>query len=122
MASSGPWPHHSALGAPLKQTQWTYWIVDISDIAINIAFTLLFAWSLVWTFFVWGFGIHNFTRKHSKALGGIGMALWWALIAGHVVVIYAVWATPYSIWLLVGSLLSAHVFYGLTFARDVSTR
>ncbi|SFM71039.1 hypothetical protein [Marinobacter zhejiangensis] len=95
--------------------------MELSDIAINVAFTIIFCWSMFWTFLVWGFGIHNFTRKHNKVLGAVGMALWWGLMLGHVAAIYAIWGTSYSVGLVTGCLVVAHVFYGLTFARDVST-
>lgn len=95
--------------------------MDLTDIAINTLFTLIFGWSLVWTFFVWGFGIHNFTRKHGNALSVLGMLLWWVLMASHLVAIYAIWGTAYTIGQVAGGLLIYHTLYGLTFARDVST-
>jgi hypothetical protein len=96
--------------------------MDWATIGINVLFTLIFLWLLIWTLFAWGFGITNFKQKHSKLMGRIGNFLWYALAIGHVIAIYMLWATSISIIWLVTLLLVFHVFYGFTFARNVSTR
>ena len=93
-----------------------------SDIFTNLFCTMIVGWLIMWTFVAWGFGISNFRETHSKLLGDIGLFLWFALVIGHLYVIYLLWATSTSIGTLGISLFVAHVLYGSTFATNVSRR
>ena len=95
--------------------QWT-------EIAINVLFTLVFMWLIVWTLFAWGFGVTNFKRKYGSRLGFIGLSFWSLLLAGHIVAIVALWATTIATYWLISMLLIAHIAFGAVFGRNVSTR
>jgi hypothetical protein len=93
-----------------------------SEIFINIFSTMVIGWLIMWSFIAWGFGISNFRETHNKLLGDIGLILWFALVFGHLYAIYLLWATSTSIGSIGLSLFLAHVFYGSTFATNVSRR
>ena len=93
-----------------------------SEIFTNIFFTMVIGWLIMWTFLAWGFGISNFREAHGKLLGTIGLILWFVLVIGHLYAIYLLWATSMSIGSIGLCLFGAHVFYGTTFATNVSRR
>ena len=95
--------------------QWT-------EIAINVLFTLVFMWLIVWTLFAWGFGVTNFKQKHGRVLGFVGYGFWSLLLVGHIIAIVTLWATSIAIYWLIATLLISHIAFGAVFGRNVSTR
>jgi hypothetical protein len=88
----------------------------------NLFFTMVISFMIVWVLIFWGLGIINFKIKYSKSLGFIGECIWYIVIGMHIIAIYYLWFTDIQIKLIFGVLILANVFYGMTFARNISAR
>jgi len=96
--------------------------MDWQELAINIFFTLVFGWLLIWTLFAWGIGMTNFQQKYNQLIGRISCLVWYSLIASHAVATYLLWTTSYSVMWLTLTLLTFHALFGFIFGKNVSAR
>ncbi|MCG7554411.1 hypothetical protein [Pseudoalteromonas sp. Of11M-6] len=94
----------------------------LGEVLIKVVVTLLLCMSLVWTLLPWAFGLLNFQNKHGYPLYNIGRVCWWVMVAMHPVFAIGIWFFDASLSKLIFSLVAMHCFFGITFARNVSTQ